>query len=39
VPPQLSSTPDVKRSASVLRDLDNDRAWNDRSLREIAFSS
>jgi RNA polymerase sigma-B factor len=34
VPPQLSSTPDVKRSASVLRDLDNDRAWNDRSLFE-----
>jgi RNA polymerase sigma-B factor len=32
VPPQLSSTPAVKRSASVLRELDNGRAWKDRSL-------
>jgi RNA polymerase sigma-B factor len=32
VPPQLSSTPEVKRSASVLRELDSSRAWRDRSL-------
>jgi RNA polymerase sigma-B factor len=32
VPPQLSSTPEVKRSASVLRELDSSRAWKDRSL-------
>jgi RNA polymerase sigma-B factor len=34
VPPQLSSTPEVKRSASLLRELDNTRAWKDRSLFE-----
>jgi RNA polymerase sigma-B factor len=34
VPPQLSSTPEVKRSASVLRELDSDRAWKDRALFE-----
>jgi RNA polymerase sigma-B factor len=34
VPPQLSSTAEVKRSASVFRDLDNSRAWKDRSLFE-----
>ena len=34
MPPQLSSTPDVERSASVLRDLENGRAWRDRSLFE-----
>jgi RNA polymerase sigma-B factor len=32
VPPQLSSAPEVKRSAAVLRELDNGRAWKDRSL-------
>jgi RNA polymerase sigma-B factor len=34
VPPQVSSTPEVKRSPSVLRELDNRRAWKDRSLFE-----
>jgi RNA polymerase sigma-B factor len=34
VPPQLSSTPAVKRSASMLRGLDSRRAWKDRALFE-----
>jgi RNA polymerase sigma-B factor len=34
VPPQLSSTPEVKRSAWALRELDSSRAWKDRSLFE-----
>jgi RNA polymerase sigma-B factor len=34
VPPQLSSTPEVKRSASVLRGPGDGRAWRDRSLFE-----
>jgi RNA polymerase sigma-B factor len=34
VPPQFSSTPAVRRSASVLRDLDHRRAWKDRALFE-----
>jgi RNA polymerase sigma-B factor len=37
VPPQLSSTPEVKRSAAVLRELGNSRAWKDRSLFERYF--
>jgi RNA polymerase sigma-B factor len=34
VPPQLSLTPQVKRSAPLLREFDNGRAWKDRSLFE-----
>jgi RNA polymerase sigma-B factor len=34
VPPQLSSTPEVKRSASVLRELESSPAWKDRALFE-----
>jgi hypothetical protein len=34
VPPQLSSTPEVKRSTSVLREFGDGRAWKDRSLFE-----
>ena len=34
MPPQLSSTPEVKRSASVLRELDSSRSWKDRTLFE-----
>ena len=34
MPPQLSSTPEVKRSASVFGRLDNGRSWKDRSLFE-----
>jgi RNA polymerase sigma-B factor len=34
VSPQLSSTPEVRRSASVLREFDNSRAWRDRTLFE-----
>jgi RNA polymerase sigma-B factor len=32
VPPQLSSSPEVKRSAAVLRCLDSSRSWKDRTL-------
>jgi RNA polymerase sigma-B factor len=32
VPPQLSSSPEVKRSAAVLRGLDSSRSWKDRTL-------
>jgi RNA polymerase sigma-B factor len=34
VPPQLSSKPELNRSAPVLRGLDNGRAWKERSLFE-----